>query len=282
MAFASSERNAAVWSASILTAVTTFGAIALAFSAVNAAQSLWSPTLVRLQPNLAAASSFPTPSSLTAIVQAATPSAAEDSVQYQVSNSKSSSKNHFQGAFVLALGLCAAAWARFRMAKGNMMTPLDLEEGMTFASTAGENETTYYFLVANAKFMLFDEEHGMELLREKRRFMKEKALPMDFWIVPNPEFLDNLPDIDKRVLKPCAALVSTDERWILFMKLRYDKVLTGSFKGSSDIKKALATKGGDALAAVPKFELPKDWEKNVPYPKYADDWFHPFLVNASS
>lgn len=30
-------------------------------------------------------------------------------------------------------------------------------------------ERTYYFLVANAKFMLFEEEQAMELLREKRR-----------------------------------------------------------------------------------------------------------------
>eukprot|EP00669_Euglena_mutabilis_P002096 TRINITY_DN1268_c0_g1_i2.p2 TRINITY_DN1268_c0_g1~~TRINITY_DN1268_c0_g1_i2.p2 ORF type:complete len:136 (+),score=60.83 TRINITY_DN1268_c0_g1_i2:443-850(+) len=126
--------------------------------------------------------------------------------------------------------------------------------------------------------MLFEEEQAMELLREKRRFLKEKEMPQDFWLVPQPEFLSSMPDIDKRVLKPCCALVSTDELWILFMKLRYDRVLMGSFKGPADVKKALATKGGDPLAVVPKFDVPADWAKNVPYPKYSNDWFHIFLV----
>ena len=65
----------------------------------------------------------------------------------------------------------------------------------------------------------------MEVIREKRRFMSEKGMERDFWMVPNPEFLDSNPEIDNRVRKPCCALVSTDERWITFMKLRYDKVL---------------------------------------------------------
>lgn len=176
------------------------------------------------------------------------------------------------------VGFCVAVWAR--VSRPGVMAALDMEHGVAMASTAAETEVTYHFLVANAKFMLFDEEQGMELLREKRRFLREKNLPQDFWMVPNPEFLDRLPDVDKRVLKPCAALVSTDEMWIRFMKLRYDRVLMGSFKGSSDIKKALATKGGDPIAAVPKFQLPDGWDKTVPYPHYSEDWFHTFLVGS--
>eukprot|EP00669_Euglena_mutabilis_P002095 TRINITY_DN1268_c0_g1_i1.p1 TRINITY_DN1268_c0_g1~~TRINITY_DN1268_c0_g1_i1.p1 ORF type:complete len:250 (+),score=49.37 TRINITY_DN1268_c0_g1_i1:22-750(+) len=57
---------------------------------------------------------------------------------------------------------------------------------------APEEERTYYFLVANAKFMLFEEEQAMELLREKRRFLKEKEMPQDFWLVPQPEFLSSI------------------------------------------------------------------------------------------
>lgn len=195
------------------------------------------------------------------------------------------SSTGLRGALLGLLSVCAAAWAWGRVAqRPSAMAALDLEEGrpITMASAAGESNTDYHFIVANAKFMLFDEEHAMELLREKRRYLREKGLPQNFWIVPNPEFLDNLPDIDKRVAKPCAALVSTDEGWIRFMKLRYDRVLSGSFKGSSDVKKALATKGGDPIAAVPKWQVPADWNKAVPYPHYADDWFHPFLVGAKS
>jgi hypothetical protein len=148
-------------------------------------------------------------------------------------------------------------------------------------ATSGEKETmTYYFLVANARFLLFDEEHAMELLREKRRFLREKKQPQDFWVVPEPAFLSSLPDIDRRVLKPCCALVSTDENWIIFMKTRYDRVLMGSFTGSSDPEEALATKGGNPLAVVPKWDVPANWATTVPYPKYSDDWFHTFLVTA--
>ena len=39
----------------------------------------------------------------------------------------------------------------------------------------------------------------MEVLREKRRFLLEKGKDIDFWLVPNPEFLDRFPEIDKKV-----------------------------------------------------------------------------------
>lgn len=120
----------------------------------------------------------------------------------------------------------------------------------------------------------------MEVLREKRRFLLEKGKDIDFWLVPNPEFLDRFPEIDKKVRKPCCALVSTDELWIEFMKLRYDKVKVGSFEGPSDVAEALKTKGGDPVAAVPKFDLPDYWTKTVPYSKYSEDWYQMFLVDA--
>ena len=52
----------------------------------------------------------------------------------------------------------------------------------------------FYYCVANADFMLNDEnnEHFPEILRERRRFFKEKSKPQDFWIVPNPAFLLSL------------------------------------------------------------------------------------------
>ena len=58
------------------------------------------------------------------------------------------------------------------------------------------------------------------------------------------------------------------------------QVLMGSFTGSTDVKEALKTKGGDPVAAVPEFKLPAQWDATVPYPKYAEDWYKPFLVDA--
>jgi hypothetical protein len=191
---------------------------------------------------------------------------------------------------LFAIVASAIAWLRHKSSQNTS----DLESQLILAAYAGsktalhaavdtaaaQGTQTYYYIVANAQFMLYEEEHAMEVIREKRRFMSEKGMERDFWMVPNPEFLDSNPEIDNRVRKPCCALVSTDERWITFMKLRYDKVLMGSFTGSTDVKEALKTKGGDPVAAVPEFKLPAQWDATVPYPKYAEDWYKPFLVDA--
>ena len=58
------------------------------------------------------------------------------------------------------------------------------------------------------------------------------------------------------------------------------QVKVGSFEGPSDVAEALKTKGGDPVAAVPKFDLPDYWTKTVPYSKYSEDWYQMFLVDA--
>ena len=61
--------------------------------------------------------------------------------------------------------------------------------------------------------MLNDEnsEHFPEVLRERRRFYRETSKDQDFWIVPNPSFLDAMPDVKKKVRQPCVAVVTTDK-----------------------------------------------------------------------
>lgn len=273
-----------MWSTSLMVGVAALGTVAFTIGIASEKNlNLLSQTAVKVVPTVAVAPTSLPKGEMQLHASADASVQLDKTATVRSANTVASSVSGMaSGILALSLGLAAAAWARIRNTqKANVLDRLDLESGLAMASAAGE-EVTYHFIVANAKFMLYDEEHAMELLREKRRFLKEKGLPQDFWIVPNPEFLDRLPDIDKRVLKPCAALVSTDEKWILFMKLRYDRVLMGSFTGSTNFKKELATKGGDALAAVPKFDLPKDWEKTVPYPKYSEDWFYPFLVSPPS
>jgi ATP phosphoribosyltransferase len=72
----------------------------------------------------------------------------------------------------------------------------------------------YYFVVANAKFMLDEEEHFKEQLYERLRHFGERNREQDFWLVIEPKFLDKFPDITKRLKRPAVALVSTDEPWI--------------------------------------------------------------------
>jgi hypothetical protein len=75
-------------------------------------------------------------------------------------------------------------------------------------------KTKYYFLVANAKFMLDDEEHFQELMQERLRNFSERNKEQNFWLAIEPKFLDKFPDIAKRLNRPAVALVSTDKVWI--------------------------------------------------------------------
>ncbi|GAV80934.1 Ycf54 domain-containing protein [Cephalotus follicularis] len=131
----------------------------------------------------------------------------------------------------------------------------------------------YYFVVANAKFMLDEEEHFQELLFEKRRNYAERNREQDFWLVIEPKFLDKFPNITKRLRRPAVALVSTNGLWITFMKLRLDRVLSDTYEAESP---------EEALASNPtnlEFEKPEKWV--APYPKYESNWWEPFLPTGS-
>ncbi|CAF1767668.1 unnamed protein product [Brassica oleracea] len=129
--------------------------------------------------------------------------------------------------------------------------------------------TKYYFVVANAKFMLDEEEHFQEQLFERLRYYGENEKELDFWLVIEPKFLDKFPKITQRLRRPAVALVSTNGPWITFMKLRLDRVLADSFE---------ATSLDEALAFTPttlEFDKPKNWV--APYPKYEPGWWETFL-----
>ncbi|CAH9074137.1 unnamed protein product [Cuscuta epithymum] len=142
--------------------------------------------------------------------------------------------------------------------------------------TAVKKETErkkYYFVVANAKFMLDEEEHFQEQLFERLRYYGECGKEQDFWLVIEPKFLDQFPVITKRLKRPAVALVSTNGPWIKFMKLRLDRVLQDCFEADSV---------EEALASSPvklEFEKPENW--TAPYPKYKSGWWDPFLLPES-
>ncbi|KAJ4719263.1 Ycf54-like protein [Melia azedarach] len=136
-----------------------------------------------------------------------------------------------------------------------------------------QESNKYYFVVANAKFMLDEEEHFQELMFERLRHYGERNKEQDFWLVIEPKFLDKFPDITKRLRRPAVALVSTNGPWITFMKLRLDRVLSGSYEADSR---------EEALASNPttlEFEKPEKWV--APYPKYEFGWWETFLPTGS-
>lgn len=136
-------------------------------------------------------------------------------------------------------------------------------------STDKQEASKYYFVVANAKFMLDDEEHFKELLFERLRNYGERNKERDFWLVIEPKFLDKFPNIVSRLRRPAVALVSTNGPWITFMKLRLDRVLSDSYEANS-IEEALASN-----PATLEFEKPEKWV--APYPKYEYGWWEAFL-----
>ncbi|KAG2427874.1 hypothetical protein HXX76_012194 [Chlamydomonas incerta] len=134
--------------------------------------------------------------------------------------------------------------------------------------------TEYYALVCNAEFFFMDpqNESVAEQLREKVRFFKEQNMERDFFIVPNPKWLDaKFPELAKQVKRPCVALVSTDLMWITFMKLRLDRVLKIDLKSMPE-SEVLAS--GEPL---PEFKPEGKW--TAPYARYTPGWWNVFLPN---
>jgi len=136
-----------------------------------------------------------------------------------------------------------------------------------------KRKTKYHYLVANAKFMLDEEEHFNELMCERLRNYEERNKEVDFWLVIEPKFLDKFPDVTKRLRRPAVALVSTNGTWITFMKLRLDRVLEGEFEAET-LEEALSSNPVEL-----NFGKPEKW--TAPYSKYEYGWWKPFLLPPS-
>jgi hypothetical protein len=103
--------------------------------------------------------------------------------------------------------------------------------------------TRYHFVAASRAF-LTEEEPLEEVLRERQRNYTEKDKAIDFWLLERPAFLESaeLAALAATVPRPAAAVVSTDEKFITFMKLRLEFVAQGSFEApSTTIPDPLAT-----------------------------------------
>ena len=74
--------------------------------------------------------------------------------------------------------------------------------------------TKYYFILATENF-LAEEEALEEVLRERVQYFRKQNKPNDFWILPNPSFLntqDNkISTLKNKFTKPTMAIISTDK-----------------------------------------------------------------------
>lgn len=94
---------------------------------------------------------------------------------------------------------------------------------------------TYYYVLASQKF-LTEEEPLEEVFRERTRNYREQEKSIDFWMVKQPAFLEapELAEAKAKCPQPAAAVISTDPKFITWMKLRLEYVLTGEFQAPSD------------------------------------------------
>ena len=91
--------------------------------------------------------------------------------------------------------------------------------------------TTYFFVAASEKFLTV-EEPLEEILKERTRNYKENNKEIDFWLLKNPSFLKSskLLDLSAKIPNTPAAVISTDKKFITFLKLRLEFVATGEFE----------------------------------------------------
>ena len=91
--------------------------------------------------------------------------------------------------------------------------------------------TTYFFVAASEKFLTL-EEPIEEILKERMRNYKENNKEIDFWLLKNPSFLETpqFVDLKAKIPSPPAAILSTDKKFITFLKLRLEFVAVGDFE----------------------------------------------------
>ena len=91
--------------------------------------------------------------------------------------------------------------------------------------------TTYYFVAASEKFLTVEEPLD-EILKERMRNYKENNKEIDFWLLKNPSFLQTtqFADLKSKIPSTPAVVLSTDKKFITFLKLRLEFVAVGEFE----------------------------------------------------
>ena len=91
--------------------------------------------------------------------------------------------------------------------------------------------TKYFFVAASQKFLTV-EEPIEEILKERERNYKENNKEIDFWLLKNPSFLQTsqFSNLTANIPSPPAAILSTDKKFITFLKLRLEFVAVGEFE----------------------------------------------------
>merc|ERR1711976_999733 len=90
---------------------------------------------------------------------------------------------------------------------------------LSISTSDTSEEVVWSAIVTNAEFLLNEvqNESFAEQLRERARYFKEKGWERDFWIVPEPAWLEKkFPTESNVICRPRVALVSTNPKWITY------------------------------------------------------------------
>ena len=92
----------------------------------------------------------------------------------------------------------------------------------------------YYFFIASKDFLFFQEPIE-EILRERIKHYLSINKNIDFCLTTDLNFLEatSLQHIKDNLVKPSAAIVSLNPKFIDWLKLRVHYGITGSFSSSS-------------------------------------------------
>jgi len=95
--------------------------------------------------------------------------------------------------------------------------------------------TNYYFIIASMQFLV-EEEPLEEVLRERSQYYSRTNKSIDFWLLPEPKFLESeaFEPMKSKLSSPSLAIVSTNKIFITWLKLRCHNVLSGQFMGPSN------------------------------------------------
>lgn len=94
--------------------------------------------------------------------------------------------------------------------------------------------TRYYFIVVSKDF-LFHQEPIEEIIRERINHYNALKKEIDFCVTTKLEFLnsDTLEYVKHNLVKPSAAIISLNPRFIDWLKLRIQYGIKGSFVSST-------------------------------------------------
>lgn len=94
---------------------------------------------------------------------------------------------------------------------------------------------TYYYVLASQAFLM-EQEPLEEVLRERTRYYREQEKAIDFWLVQQPAFLEapEMAEVKAKCPQPAVAVISTNQSFITWLKLRLEYILVGEFQAPSD------------------------------------------------